>query len=150
MIARPARVRIRSRKPWVLDRRRLFGWNVRLLTRDSHYDDGADPPVGGGRRVGALAAAPPTRKLTLRTDRAARPGNRPAIALRGRQGPSTDPTSIAEFDARPVGGTERPGGGRPPMVGALCTAGTEARRRRPALSVADAPDGGCRSLPGCG
>src|SRR3954452_19680803 len=37
MIARPARGRIRSRKPWVLDRRRLFGWNVRLLTRYSHY-----------------------------------------------------------------------------------------------------------------
>jgi hypothetical protein len=31
-IARPARVRIRSRKPWVFARRRLFGWNVRLLT----------------------------------------------------------------------------------------------------------------------
>ena len=30
--ARPARVRIRSRKPWTLARRRLFGWNVRLLT----------------------------------------------------------------------------------------------------------------------
>src|SRR6516165_5589437 len=30
--ARPARVRIRSRKPCVLARRRLFGWNVRLLT----------------------------------------------------------------------------------------------------------------------
>jgi hypothetical protein len=30
-------VRIRSRKPWVFDRRRLFGWNVRLLTRYSHY-----------------------------------------------------------------------------------------------------------------
>lgn len=32
-IARPARVRIRSRNPWVLARRRLFGWKVRLLTR---------------------------------------------------------------------------------------------------------------------
>src|SRR5690242_20534498 len=32
-IARPARVRIRRRKPWVLARRRLFGWKVRLLTR---------------------------------------------------------------------------------------------------------------------
>ena len=32
MIARPARVRIRSRKPCVLARRRLFGWKVRLLT----------------------------------------------------------------------------------------------------------------------
>jgi hypothetical protein len=31
-IARPARVRIRSRKPWVFARRRLFGWKVRLLT----------------------------------------------------------------------------------------------------------------------
>ena len=30
--ARPARVRIRSRKPCVFARRRLFGWNVRLLT----------------------------------------------------------------------------------------------------------------------
>lgn len=30
--ARPARVRIRRRKPWVLARRRLFGWKVRLDT----------------------------------------------------------------------------------------------------------------------
>ncbi len=30
---RPARVRIRSRNPCVLARRRLFGWKVRLLTR---------------------------------------------------------------------------------------------------------------------
>jgi hypothetical protein len=26
MMARPARVRMRSRKPWVFARRRLFGW----------------------------------------------------------------------------------------------------------------------------
>ncbi len=32
-IARPARVRIRSLNPWVLARRRLFGWKVRLLTQ---------------------------------------------------------------------------------------------------------------------
>src|SRR6516162_11175543 len=31
-MARPARVRMRSRKPCLLARRRLFGWNVRLLT----------------------------------------------------------------------------------------------------------------------
>lgn len=31
-MARPARVRIRRRNPCVLARRRLFGWNVRLLT----------------------------------------------------------------------------------------------------------------------
>jgi len=34
-MARPARVRIRKRKPCVFARRRLFGWNVRLLTRGS-------------------------------------------------------------------------------------------------------------------
>lgn len=36
MIARPARVRIRKRKPCVLARRRLFGWKVRLLTVRLH------------------------------------------------------------------------------------------------------------------
>lgn len=35
MMARPARVRMRSRKPWVFARRRLFGWKVRLLTSGS-------------------------------------------------------------------------------------------------------------------
>lgn len=30
-IARPARVFMRARKPWVRERRRLLGWNVRLL-----------------------------------------------------------------------------------------------------------------------
>ena len=34
-IARPARVRIRRRKPCTLCRRRLFGWYVRLLTNIS-------------------------------------------------------------------------------------------------------------------
>lgn len=29
-MARPARVRMRNRKPWTLARRRLFGWKVRL------------------------------------------------------------------------------------------------------------------------
>src|SRR5205085_11571665 len=33
-MARPARVRMRSRNPWVFARRRLFGWNVRLLTEE--------------------------------------------------------------------------------------------------------------------
>lgn len=35
-MARPARVRMRSRKPWVFARRRLFGWKVRLLTTGLH------------------------------------------------------------------------------------------------------------------
>jgi hypothetical protein len=37
MIARPARVRMRRRKPWVFARRRLFGWKVRLLTSGSVF-----------------------------------------------------------------------------------------------------------------
>jgi len=36
-IARPARVRMRSRNPCVFARWRLFGWNVRLLTWDSRW-----------------------------------------------------------------------------------------------------------------
>jgi len=36
-IERPARVRIRRRKPCTLCRRRLFGWYVRLLTSFSPY-----------------------------------------------------------------------------------------------------------------
>jgi hypothetical protein len=42
-MARPARVRMRSRKPWVFARRRLFGWKVRLLTRGLQW---------GGRKCG--------------------------------------------------------------------------------------------------
>jgi hypothetical protein len=47
MIARPARVRIRRRKPWVRLRRRLLGWNVRLLT-------GKLPPSSGTRQLGTV------------------------------------------------------------------------------------------------
>jgi hypothetical protein len=35
-MARPARVRLRRRKPCVLARFRLFGWKVRLLTGVLH------------------------------------------------------------------------------------------------------------------
>ena len=52
MIARPARVRMRRRKPWVRLRRRLLGWKVRLLTRvlpsSCCYPDQMRPP---GRTV---------------------------------------------------------------------------------------------------
>ena len=143
MIARPARVRMRSRKPWVLDRRRLFGWNVRLLTRCSHYDDGAHPPVGGPRRVGAGGAALRTRRL-VSADRPHRSAGRPVRGpLRGRQGPSTDEPSIAEVRRLPVTGTTptvhdadevpRPAGGAPchardsPARRAGCAPGVVAR-----------------------
>src|SRR4051794_23020881 len=52
MIARPARVRIRRRNPCVLARRRLFGWNVRLLTAKLHQKEGKARlrrPYTGGR-----------------------------------------------------------------------------------------------------
>src|ERR1700719_3839171 len=39
-MARPARVRMRNRKPCVFARRRLFGWKVRLLTVGLHRYEG--------------------------------------------------------------------------------------------------------------
>ena len=59
-IARPARVRIRSRKPCVLARRRLFGWNVRLLTRISHGDWLFSQDERCSRGAASLAARLPT------------------------------------------------------------------------------------------
>src|ERR1022692_1049 len=55
--ARPARVRMRSRKPCVFARRRLFGWNVRLLTEtpDGGKVDRAATNLQGWRA--ALSAA---------------------------------------------------------------------------------------------
>src|SRR5450631_3188606 len=52
-IARPALVRMRSRNPCVLARRRLFGWNVRLLTGTP----GTDHHLGLGPREGDSAQA---------------------------------------------------------------------------------------------
>ncbi len=59
-IARPARVRIRRRKPCVLCRRRLLGWKVRLLTSSLHcvvryQASGSDPGPRCGRSA-AMAA----------------------------------------------------------------------------------------------
>ena len=66
-IARPARVRMRRRKPWVLCRRRLFGWKVRLLNvltplgwdqvwsaRDQPWTGGAASTFGCARERAAL------------------------------------------------------------------------------------------------
>ncbi len=62
-MARPARVRIRSRKPWVRLRRRLLGWKVRLLTGGlPHSEDDcskmtvATTPTGNGG-VGRIAGS---------------------------------------------------------------------------------------------
>ncbi len=49
---RPARVRMRSRKPCTLWRRRLFGWYVRLLTRSLRWWSGAVTPAAARSPVG--------------------------------------------------------------------------------------------------
>jgi hypothetical protein len=49
--ARPARVRIRSRNPCTLARRRLFGWNVRLLTGFSRWGSYQRPPRPPAQRM---------------------------------------------------------------------------------------------------
>ena len=50
-MARPARVRMRARKPWVRLRRRLLGWKVRLLTEVLPVQclAGTDVPTPGTR-----------------------------------------------------------------------------------------------------
>lgn len=54
--ARPARVRMRSRKPCVFARRRLFGWNVRLLTGAPEIDS---------KVVGFAPVHPATSQVTI-------------------------------------------------------------------------------------
>ena len=58
--ARPARVRMRRRKPWVLCRRRLFGWNVRLLKVFTPLRGLADE---SGHRVGRASRSPVAGQL---------------------------------------------------------------------------------------
>ncbi len=50
-MARPARVRIRRRKPCVLLRLRLLGWNVRLLTRNTPGSNHAEEQSSTPRHV---------------------------------------------------------------------------------------------------
>ena len=59
-IARPARVRIRSRKPWVLARRRLFGWKVRLDTDTPQVDQ----VTAGRRKQETLGGSVPRRRTS--------------------------------------------------------------------------------------
>ena len=48
-MARPARVRMRARKPWLRLRRRLLGWNVRLLIWDYSLSFEVDTARGAGQ-----------------------------------------------------------------------------------------------------
>jgi hypothetical protein len=62
--ARPARVRMRMRKPWTFARRRLFGWNVRLLTGTPETRCG----VRGGHAVRRAVRTWPARSQAAPTD----------------------------------------------------------------------------------
>jgi hypothetical protein len=62
MMARPARVRMRSRKPCVLARRRLFGWKVRLLTVGLHRRSASSSVRSCRRRRAAPSSAPPPHR----------------------------------------------------------------------------------------
>lgn len=86
-MARPARVRIRSRNPWVFARRRLFGWKVRLLTVSLHHNRCRDRNSAGmvlrsGRKHASEFSTgnPPGGRHRSRlngTDRPWRRSNRP-------------------------------------------------------------------------
>ncbi len=69
---RPARVRIRARKPWVFARRRVLGWNVRFMVWL------LDACVRGSRLL-----------LRTRTSEAGRPSLRNAPRA-GQTGPAVD------------------------------------------------------------
>src|SRR5690348_6824446 len=86
MMARPARVRMRSRKPCVRVRRRLFGWKVRLplLTVGSLLLGGGREPavedsLGVWTGVTVLRGGTP---VPMARDRPARTRSRPGYARR--------------------------------------------------------------------
>ena len=64
-MARPARVRMRSRKPCVLARRRLFGWKVRLLTCTSLHSRLQEVPEPGTMAVDRAFAGLRARRYWL-------------------------------------------------------------------------------------
>ena len=108
-IARPARVRMRSRKPCVLARRRLFGWKVRLLTWGSRDDAGktkGDHDDRSSPRHGQTAP-----RYAARSDRS-NPGWRSSPAPPGRTRRSTSNVPM-------------PHGVDPNRVSHKVTAGTE-------------------------
>lgn len=69
-IERPARVRIRARKPWFFARRRLLGWNVRFMIRllaregPEPLQGRHQPYVGVSRGVKPTPTAPVKARAT--------------------------------------------------------------------------------------
>jgi len=96
-IARPARVRMRSRNPCVFARWRLFGWNVRLLTETP----------GTGRPARALTNAPRGFQDIVNRARPAARANRTIC------GPTADGQKQRHAGQRRR--SNRPGGLPPPL-----------------------------------
>jgi hypothetical protein len=103
MTARPARVRIRRRKPWVRLRRRLLGWNVRLLT-------GKLPHLRSARQIGYGAD---TARIAGGAGRCQRPlWKRPSNGTGHRQTGQTDANSADANSADALGGIEEMSGNK--------------------------------------
>ena len=66
----PPFVRMRTRKPWVRFRRRLFGWNV-LFIGEPHGPRRRNVPPGGTNSEGYRSGGPPVKRRPLRRGRAA-------------------------------------------------------------------------------
>ena len=93
-IARPARVRMRSRNPWVFARRRLLGWKVRLLTCGLQ---------DGGSAAGSLSRTDPvTRSPYPRRGRPPARGGRThdPPTVRNSAGPGQTPASWGTASGR--------------------------------------------------
>ncbi len=105
-IARPARVRMRSRNPWVRDRRRLFGWKVRLLT--------VDLPGNGSPRF----SSPPTSGVPATSPGSPSDGAQNSPTPRGRPYKVTHPCSPGLIRV-PFAGSRAPLGDTPRTVRCL-------------------------------
>jgi hypothetical protein len=112
-IARPARVRIRSRKPWVRLRRRLLGWKVRLLTGglprcsrswwDVHLGDPTQNDQGRGRSAAAHSDFPTVRASPKPVKPAGRNGTRREGRMSSRHAGATGTGSPAGLHRRVSG-----------------------------------------------
>jgi hypothetical protein len=100
-------VRIRSRNPWVLARRRLFGWKVRLLTAKLHQRPGMcttgkgmlqQPLYGGRSRVRSAARSGQTTRLPRVSAHSA------AAVKPTRRGSTTDSARVVENRLLPARG----------------------------------------------
>ena len=96
MIARPARVRMRSRNPWVFARRRLLGWKVRLLT--CGLQDGGSAAGFLGRTI------PVTRSPYPRRGRPPARGGRTHDPSTVRNGAGRGQTAASRYGLRAVVG----------------------------------------------